>query len=415
MNCPNCGKTQPESNECLYCGIVVSKFQTRQKAQHQQHTEPAEPKKTPPPPRPFKPLIAARMKPLVTTLQSRSGPWLDTLMKFFFPPVSARSRFFTSMARMIGSGVSLEEGLETMRLTARGALRQMAAQGAAGVRLGNMLHEALSTPLPLLTTAQSGILEAGERTGNMVEALRHLASMEEERLDLMRKLLSSLAYPAVVLIASCFMLPLPTLVLGSSSDYFWEVASRLGVLLSGAVTILIIYRLSTLFLGHLLSYLPGPVERTLFPSRRALFFLVLRTCLESGLPIREALHLATGTWRSKDNKETIAQAIRSIDTGSSLTKALAPLLDTNLVVLLATGEKSGKLDESFAELYEVYSTRAAGRRRLMLIIVSVLMTVALLAYAASEIMTGYQRTVEAPMQELEEMMGRELRGIMNSM
>ena len=413
MKCPNCGKAQQESNECVYCGIVVSKFQARQKNRRGEQAPPAAPAENPP--RSPQPPLTARLKPLAATFQSRSGPWLDTLVKFFFPPVSARSRFFTSMARMIGSGVSLEEGLETMRLTARGSLRQMAEQGAAGVRNGAMFHEALSTPLPLLTTAQSGILEAGERTGNLVEALRHLAGMEEERLDLMRKLLSSLAYPAVVLIASCFMLPLPTLVLGSQSDYLWEVASRLGVLLGGAITILVMFRLSTLFLGHLLRFLPGPVERTLFPSRRALFFLVLRTCLESGLPIREALLLAAGTWRSRDNQDTIARAVRAIDSGSSLTNALAPLLDTNLVVLLATGEKSGKLEESFAELYEVYSTRAAGRRRLMLIIVSVLMTIALLAYAASEIMSGYQRTVEAPMQELEEMMGRELRGVMNSL
>jgi len=315
------------------------------------------------------------------------------------------------MARLVKSGISLEDALTTVRKSGRGRIRRMAGLGLAGLSKGQMFCESLSSGDGLFTRVQLGLLEAGEKTGYLESNLQHLADMEQDNIGQSRKLLSSMAYPMVVLFFSCFLIPLPTLVTGRASDYLMQALGRVLMLVVAGIGVYIGYRLVTAALGHAGRWMPGALERFLFPSRRAYFFLVLKTCMQSGLPIREALQLAARTWNSADNQRLAELAVEQLDSGENLTRALESFVEPGLIVLLASGEQSGKLEESFTELHETYSYRAAARRKFVLIIVSILLSIALLAYVASQVMSSYQETVQAPMQELEDMMNREMKGI----
>ena len=333
------------------------------------------------------------------------------MCNLLFPPTRARHQFFVSMARLVKSGVSLEDALTTVETTGRGRLNRMATMGLTGLRRGLMFYESLDNGDGLFTRVQLGILEAGEKTGHLESNLKHLAEMAQETISHSRKLLSSLAYPLVVLVFSCFLTPLPTIVTGSARDYLLQALSQLLVLCGAGCTLYVAYRAVMAAMGHAGRGMPGAVERLVFPSRRAYFFLVLKTSMQSGLPIREALLLAGRTWSAGENKRLTEEAVQQLDHGENLTKALAAFVDPSHVVILASGEQSGKLEESFAELHETYSVRSATRRKLILIIVSILASIALMAYVASGILSTYQDTVQAPMQELEQMMNREMKGI----
>jgi general secretion pathway protein F len=429
MKCPRCGKEQPQSVDCAYCGIVIAKFRSREEgsvgvaAPAVAAAPPSEPRPEPrreaeAPPAPARSRAGARPAgaPRFQREEARfavpeTATLLRELRRLLLPAASVRRQFYGSLARLVASGVGLEEGLQTLQLTGRGTLRELATMGLAGLRRGQPLSFALDGNPGLVPPAQVGILAAGEQTGHFVEVMRQLESMEEESLALSRKLLSSLAYPAIVLVLSCLILPLPTLVVGSPAAYAWEVALRLGGLFGTVLLGWVGVRFLALHSHRLLRRLPGRIELALRPNRRALFFLVLRTSLRSGVSIREALVLAAGVFDSDGNKDAVARAVDGIDSGRTLTESLTPLVDANLVVLLATGERSGTLEESCTELFESYSLRAAARRRLVLVVASVLLIMGIFGYAASQILGAYQRTVEAPMQELEEMMDRETRGI----
>ncbi len=335
--------------------------------------------------------------------------------ELLIPPTAARRRFYSSLARMVRSGVGLEEGLQTLQLTGRGALRDISTAALRGLRAGLPLAESLAAVPRLIPCAQRTILHAGETTGHLSEVLDQLEAMDGDTLALSRKLLASMAYPLVVLLMSCVIMPLPTLVLGSVGAYVSEVAGRIGGLLTIISLLWLSLRALSLSTPAIFRRAPASLEQLLRPGRKSLFFLVLRSSLRSGVPIREALGIGAMVWDSLQNREFFASAVSTLDGGGTLTQALSPMLEAEWVVILATGEKSGTLEESFAELFEAYSQRAAARRKVLLIVATVLLTVAIFAYTASQVMGAYQQTVEAPMQELELMMDREMRGIWNGL
>lgn len=412
MKCPKCGQEQPERSDCVYCGIVVAKFIARQNDALQPATTRPPAVKTP---------AAATAAPGRVTRPSSPStlPRLAALFTWtreaLLPATAGRRRFYASLCRLVRSGVSLEDGLQTLQKTGRGALRDISSAALMGLRAGLPLAESLAAVPRLIPGAQRTILHAGEKTGHLTEVLEQLEAMDADAMALSRKLVSSLAYPLVVLLMSCIIMPLPTLVLGTVGAYLTEVAGRIGGLLAVLGSLWVAVRVLSLSAPTIFRRAPGRLELLLRPGRKSLFFLVLRTSLRSGVPIREALGIGALVWDSQQNRTLLENAISTIDQGGTLTQALSPMLEAELVVILATGEKSGTLEESFAELFEAYSQRAAARRKILLIVATVLLTVAIFAYAASQVMGAYQQTVEAPMQELEQMMEREMRGIWNGL
>jgi len=335
-------------------------------------------------------------------------------MDILFPPISARLHFFMSMGRLVKAGVPMGEAAGTIEETGRGRLRILARRSREGLEKGKTLNASLQGGRNLVSPVQLAIIEAGEQTGHLVRALEQLSSMEEDTIARFRKLLGSLMYPLIVMTLSCFMIPVPTLVLGTVKAYLVAVAGKAGMLVGTLALLWAAFRFSALGLSRLLQHLPGPLERALFPERRAVFFHVLETSMQSGLALREALLLASNVWTTADNRKLLDSGVDALDAGETLTAALTPFVDAAHVVLLATGEKSGKMEESFAQLYEIYGARAASRRKLIFILLSVLMSIALLAYVASQLIGGYQQTMEGPMKELEQELNREMRGIWNS-
>jgi type II secretory pathway component PulF len=439
MKCPKCGQEQPGNSECAYCGIIVEKYVARLQGQEQfqgerQSQGERQDQGQPPQQGQGRPHEQGRTAPgktaAATPKKSSSGSFAKPSLASSLPPIAslwtttreiiipataARRRFYASLCRMVRSGVSLEDGLQTLQLTGRGALREISSAALRGIRAGLPLAESLEAVPRLVPRAQRTILHAGEQTGHLTEVLEQLESMDADAMALARKLVSSLTYPIVVLLMSCIIMPVPTLVLGTVGDYVTEVAGRIGFLLAAMGLIWISIRLVSVAAPAIFGRAPGRLEQLLRPGRKSLFFLVLRTSLRSGVPIREALGIGALVWDSQQNRDLLDQAIATIDQGGTLTQALSPLLEQEWVVILATGEKSGTLEESFAELFEAYSQRAAARRKVLLIIATVLLTVAIFAYAASQVMGAYQQSVEAPMLELEQMMDREMRGIWNDL
>ena len=399
MRCPRCGKDQPESRDCVQCGIVIAKYLARQDGAG------PEPLAAPaPPPRPKSAFEAVA--------EEESSKYLKVL-DFVVPPAGARLHFYTSMARLVDSGIPLTEAVRTVEVSGTGRLQVLARRGRIGLEQGEALSTALTKGRSLLPPVHAAILEAGERTGHLGPALRQLASMQEESRMQARKLAGNLAYPLVVVFFSCFLLPLPVLVLGSGTAYAKAVAGKLVAMLAGLALAWLAVRFVSVTGTGLLARMPARLERSLLPGRRSTFFLVLKNAMQSGLPITETLVLAAKVWGSRSARSFLEDGVQGLERGETLTTVLAPLVEQGHVVLLASGEKSGKLEETFAQLHEIYATKAASRRRVVFIVASVLISIGLFAYMASQLLGSYQQAMEGPGQELERELNRELRGIWN--
>jgi type II secretory pathway component PulF len=316
---------------------------------------------------------------------------------------------------MVSSGIPLMDGLSTIEANSSGVVRRLAAAGRSGLEQGLGLSEALATERKLLTPVALALIEAGEQTGDLVAMLDELARIEEEKDNQLRGLLVGLTYPFTVLVLSCVIMPLPELVMSGTRGYLLALGGNLLTLAGAVVALWFALAFAGPALGPLLARLPGHVERFLFPSRAGLFFLVIGACIRTGMSIVQALELAGDVFHSTANRQHLRQAAESVREGQKLADALAWLCRAQDRLLVVAGEQAGTMDRAFADLARMHLQRATRRRRVVTAVASVLLALAVVGWIASSVVSSYQRQVEAPMQELEREMNREMRGIWNNL
>ncbi len=128
-----------------------------------------------------------------------------------------RTMFYRELAALLGSGVALVPALDViLQAPELDQARTLLAAVRDAVREGRPLNAALAAASPQVTPFEQSVMEVGERTGGMAEALERLAGFLEEQEKLREKLATALLYPAVVVslaviiggLVLAFMLPL---------------------------------------------------------------------------------------------------------------------------------------------------------------------------------------------------------------
>ncbi|HOX45698.1 MAG TPA: type II secretion system F family protein [Myxococcota bacterium] len=332
MLCPRCHQQVPEAAECAHCGVVFSKLRPRS----------AEPR---PPP-------AASAAPAPRPAPARAaGASAPVRLK-----LGRRVALFGQLGRMLEAGLPLTEAL---RVAARGSPAAL-ADGLDAVRArveaGAGLHEAADAAPGLFPGGSQALLQAGETTGGLPAAFRALAAEAEAALDLRRQVWRGAIYP-FVLFSLVFFVPRAHLLITSGLGGYLKACALpyLAALVALAVVVWGVPWLLGLLLG------PRRVARMvrLLPGLRGLLRLrgEVRLCrelgaaLEAGLGMPEALRLAfhaSGEPRLEDRLEGVQRAVAQ---GASLHEAFTRLglLDADLLLAVAGGERAGRLVEALAE------------------------------------------------------------------
>ena len=114
-------------------------------------------------------------------------------------PVEVRTMFYRELAALLGSGVALVPALDViLQAPELDRARILLAAVRDAVREGRALSAAMATASTQITAFEQAVMEVGERTGGMHEALDRLASFLEEQEKLREKLATALLYPCVV-------------------------------------------------------------------------------------------------------------------------------------------------------------------------------------------------------------------------
>lgn len=156
-------------------------------------------------------------------------------------PLSERTAFYRSLSALLASAIPLVPALDVLLAgppfpPCRDALAALRDH----VKEGEPLSAALRRAVPALTAYETAVLEVGERTGEMADALSKLADFLEGQAALRARLLSALLYPAIV--------------------------ATLAVLLGGGVLAFLLPRVQTLFQQAHLP--PNPFTSFLLSSGR---------------------------------------------------------------------------------------------------------------------------------------------------
>jgi len=280
------------------------------------------------------------------------------------------------------AGVPLLESLTDVREASDSPrLQNILAEVVRNVSEGMFLSKALELHPKIFTPVFTGVIAAGEQSGNLSDAFGHLAHHLKWQSEITQKIKKATRYPAfmlcmvmgVVLMMMLFVvpqvteflisttgeLPLVTKALIGTSDfvqsYWWLVVSA-PVLLVVIVKLALRYSEAAAYQFDALKLqMPavGPVLKKIALSRFSHFFSLT---FQSGIDILSCIETGQRVVANRALAESLRIARENVQGGSSLSAALESTGQfPHLVVrMFKVGEDSGKLGEALDNIGYFY-------------------------------------------------------------
>jgi len=279
-------------------------------------------------------------------------------------------RFCSQLQLLITSGVPLLDALSMIaRLTKNPVYNNMAEK----LSEGESLARAMSAYFPPVI---SGSIESAEKAGNLEEVLGRLSAYYKSQVEIEEKIKSAMLYPCLVIILCFFSLLILILFvvpdfksmfkeLGISLPLITTIFMALAEYLAGSWLILISLSLVFIFIlkkvlqtergGACLDHLQMKIrffyEEQVLQVLRSLGYL-----LQGGIPLNLALALTVQSIKNRVLKRAMVNLKNEVENGAELNQALsqAPCFSSQIINMVALGEKSGRLSEMLLSATDFY-------------------------------------------------------------
>ena len=315
-------------------------------------------------------LYVVRLEPGAPPATRARGPFGLELTRTRLSP--KQLTLFTRQLATLSRVSPLEESLRTItRQTEQEGARTIVTVVHAGVVEGRRLADAMAREPKSFPPLYRAMVAAGESSGTLPVILERLSVLLERQAEIRGKLLTALAYPAVLAtVAMGVVIALMAFVVPQVVEQFDTVGQELPLLtrivigISAAITgywwlMLLVLALAGLAGWGALRQPPvrlafdtwllrvpliGRLLRDLHAARMA---RTLGTMVAGRLPLLEGLSLTAGTIHNRRLKAASDEITESIRGGGSLSSAMrrTAVFPPLLVYLAASGEAAGRLDE----------------------------------------------------------------------
>ena len=300
--------------------------------------------------------------------------------------------FFTQeLSTLLTSSVPLDRALAiTAELTERPAFRFIVLDVLRILKGGRTLADSLAAHPDYFSDLYINMVRAGEASGSLAVIFERLADFERTRDDLRNYIVSSMVYPmllagvglASILIllnfvvprfasifeGSALKMPLPTKIMLDASTivrtYWWWGAA-------GLLATIVFWRVYT---GTVAGRLWWDGRRLKIPllgdallkAETSRFARAMATLVSNTVPLVQSIEIAAATLTNK----TIAGALVGVAQGVKRGEGIAAPLRKSAVFpplashLLTVGEETGRLDQMFTRMADIYEndTRVSIRR-----------------------------------------------------
>jgi len=285
------------------------------------------------------------------------------------------------LATLLGAGLSLDVALSTVaEQTDQPMIGRVLADVREEIIQGNPLHQALAKHRAVFPDLFINMVQVGENSGTLDEALQRLADFLENQARTRARIQAALAYPVLMtlvgsgVLAFLFVfvvpkitrmlqememaLPWPTLFLINLVDFLTSWWWLLTIGLVATITLLLRYRRTEngrLRTDQMLLKTPlfGRLLLLIATSR---FSRTLGTLLQSGVPLIKALDISRNLLTNRVLSLAVESAIVQVQEGGSLAEALreSAVFPPMLIQVTAAGEQSGKLEEMLFRVADTY-------------------------------------------------------------
>jgi type II secretory pathway component PulF len=288
-------------------------------------------------------------------------------LAFFRVPARPLAVFFRHLYNTYRSGIPLSESLQLFAETERSPLKSVAAFAAKRVTEGVPLSQALRESgydFPMFVLP---LLESGERSGRLEQVFGHLAEHFEREAefeqDFKRGTIFAKAYMGCAILAMLLVLGIASSI-GAASPVVTMIRNTLK-LLAALIGLWLLWRILSMMKGTAkyteLVLLHLPIISIPFQKIAAARFARTMSLLyASGIPPDTSLELAA---QATGNPFIISAAERlkvQLQRGEKFSQVIGqiPFIPPLVVQMVATGEKSGNLDESLTKAAEFLESEA---------------------------------------------------------
>jgi general secretion pathway protein F/MSHA biogenesis protein MshG len=289
---------------------------------------------------------------------------------------------FRQLAVMTNAGISIHDSIkEVGKSTTDKQLQQIFVTIDEDLNAGKSLTDAFMKYRHQFGDVTIAMIELGESTGNMADALTKLSDLLEEMMENTKKLKSALRYPKIVMsaISIAFAILMMYVV-----PKFKEIFENLGAELPAPTKILLFceHALNTYGLYILLGgiaivmahkyryksndeykrftdrytlkiYLVGNV---VFYASLSRFMLIFTELVRAGIPVAEALDTSVMTIDNEEIKDKLASVKQSVERGNNLTDSFedTEIFEGMLIQMIRAGEQGGALDKMLEKVTDYY-------------------------------------------------------------
>jgi type II secretory pathway component PulF len=284
--------------------------------------------------------------------------------------LSRRADFYHQLGQLTGAGLGLLRALEQLKRNPPDrSYRAPITRVLEQISEGCTLNDALLHTGRWLPAFDIALLQAGEHSGRLEACFRLLADYYTDRARLARQMIGDLAYPVFLLHFAIFIFPFAQFF--TSGNWVVYLCQTMGVLLPlYAVVALMIYAAQSRHgeawrarFESLLHPIPvlGMARSYLALARLA---AALEALLSAGVTIIEAWELAATASGSPALRRTVLGWRPQVNAGQTPAEAVSASgrFPDLFASQYATGEVSGKLDDTLVRLHAYYQEE--GSRKL---------------------------------------------------
>ncbi|WBX82963.1 type II secretion system inner membrane protein GspF [Sphingosinicella microcystinivorans] len=283
------------------------------------------------------------------------------------------SKALTLFTRQLATLISVSPLEESLRSIAMQAEQKKVADVVwrvhGGVVEGRRLADAMALEAASFPPLYRAMVAAGEGSGGMTEILERLADLHERQAEVRGKILTTLAYPAMLaLVALLIVIGMMTYVIPKVVEQFNDMGQELPLLTrivigisdfmtSYGLIVLALIGVGVLVFTRMMQRedfhlrvdrallripLTGRLLRDLHAARLA---RTLSTMVENGMPLLDGLAATSRTIRNRVLRGATEDMVESIREGGSLSGSMrrTGIFPPLLVHMTASGESSGKL------------------------------------------------------------------------
>lgn len=316
--------------------------------------------------------------------------------------------FSRQLATLIGAGLPLAQGLSTVvDQTDNPHMKSVAQDILTSVEGGKALGESFARHPDIFSPVYIALVEAGETSGTLDQALTRIATQQEKDAEMMGKIKGAMVYPAIVLtvIIGVMIFMLFTIVpqveklyndLNQTLPFISQVMVSTAKFLAQFWWTLPIIFAALIYFGRqylrtengvkladnlkLNMPLISPLFRKLYMAR------LMRTgqsLLSTGVPMLDALNICARSVNNVHVARSVLHAADKVKSGKGLSESLEPedYILPLVPQMIGIGEKSGKVDEMMGKTASVYESELDASIKAISTVIEPLLMVVLAIFA----------------------------------